>query len=291
MRFIRCWNWAWGITEDFINANLIIFGGKKIDCEKLASIYSNHTKCKCKEYIFTGLIAASLIKYTSNSFLATKVTFFNELHNLFNATETKTSWEEFIYAVGKEPRVGNSHMSVPGNDGRYGYGGACFPKDTNALLAYSKSLEKQLKYLNELYNAVKKENEILLGINTLTPPSIELDPITVEDKNEFIPIPKTNTNNKATNGDSSAPKLLSKISPKYPSRALQRNLSGSVTVIFDVDKEGNTKNIRIFKSSSSLFENEAKRVVRISKYRPAIDSSGKPIDFYDLKKTYEFNLE
>jgi TonB family protein len=154
-----------------------------------------------------------------------------------------------------------------------------------------KSLEKQLKYLNELYNAVKKENEILLGINTLTPPSIELDPITVEDKNEFIPIPKTNTNNKATNGDSSAPKLLSKISPKYPSRALQRNLSGSVTVIFDVDKEGNTKNIRIFKSSSSLFENEAKRVVRISKYRPAIDSSGKPIDFYDLKKTYEFNLE
>ena len=70
-------------NEDFINSPLIVFGGNSQSADKLANFYDVHTKCKSKKYYYTDAISASLIKYTINSFLATKVIFFNELHNLF----------------------------------------------------------------------------------------------------------------------------------------------------------------------------------------------------------------
>ncbi len=156
--------------QDFINANLIVFGGEKTYCQQLAKIYSKYTKCKNKEYIFTDLIAASLIKYTINSFLATKVTFFNELNSLFNETGTKSSWKEFVNAITKDPRIGNSHMSVPGNDGRFGYGGACFPKDTYALLEYSKNLDSHLELLK---SSIMINNKIRASYNNETERELE----------------------------------------------------------------------------------------------------------------------
>tara|TARA_B100000212_G_scaffold341272_1_gene323981 strand:+ start:961 stop:1809 length:849 start_codon:yes stop_codon:yes gene_type:complete len=156
--------------QDFINANLIVFGGEKTYCQQLAKIYSKYTKCKNKEYIFTDLIAASLIKYTINSFLATKVTFFNELNSLFNETGTKSSWKEFVNAITKDPRIGNSHMSVPGNDGRLGYGGACFPKDTYALLEYSKNLDSHLELLK---SSIMINNKIRASYNNETERELE----------------------------------------------------------------------------------------------------------------------
>jgi len=48
----------------------------------------------------------------------------------------------------RDPRIGDSHMSVPGPDGKFGFGGHCFPKDTKALLWYSKNKNKKLNLLN-----------------------------------------------------------------------------------------------------------------------------------------------
>ena len=151
--------------QDFINADLIVFGGEEKKSEILSNFYAKYTRCVCKDYVFTDHITASLIKYTINSFLASKVIFFNEIHNLFDAHETNETWENFISAISKDKRIGHSHMSVPGPDGRYGFGGACFPKDTNAILKYAKSMNCDL---NLIENVIKINNKIRESYDKLT---------------------------------------------------------------------------------------------------------------------------
>ncbi len=143
--------------EDFINSKMIIFGGTTENCKKTADFYRNYTKCKCNDYQFMPADKASLLKYTVNSFLATKVLFFNEIHDLFERLDTNMSWKDFISVIQLDSRIGKSHMQVPGPDGRYGFGGACFPKDTNALYEFSKSHGSDLDLLNK---AIEKNNSI-----------------------------------------------------------------------------------------------------------------------------------
>jgi len=152
-------------SDDFINSKLIVFGGEKDCTNKLSKIYSKYTKCKCNDYIFTDIASASLIKYTINTFLATKVIFFNEMHDLFNATNTNESWDNFINYLSKDFRIGNSHMMVPGHDGRYGFGGACLPKDAAAILRYAKSLNVELTLIK---NAINTNNQIRAKYNKET---------------------------------------------------------------------------------------------------------------------------
>lgn len=143
--------------EDFINSELIIFGGNINDTKNLSIFYKNYTKCKTKEHIMTDLISSSLIKYTINSFLASKVIFFNEIFNLFNKSQSSETWMNFINAISKDTRIGYSHMLVPGPDGRLGFGGACFPKDTKAFYEYSLELNSSL---NVLKKVIDLNNEI-----------------------------------------------------------------------------------------------------------------------------------
>jgi UDPglucose 6-dehydrogenase len=137
-------------SDDFINSNLIVFGGSKNHAKLLANIYKNHTKCLCKDYVYTDLVTASFIKYTINSYLATKVTFFNELNQLFNEAKATESWDSFTSIISRDLRIGKSHMKVPGPDGRFGFGGSCFPKDTNAFSSYADSLRSPLNVLNKI---------------------------------------------------------------------------------------------------------------------------------------------
>ena len=157
-------------SEDFINSNLIVFGGEEESCSFLSKIYSNHSKCINKDYVYTDAKAASLIKYTINSFLATKVIFFNEMKNLFNSTDSSESWENFIKFLSKDERIGSSHMMVPGHDGRFGFGGACLPKDTSAIISYAKSMNVDLNLIN---NAIKTNNKIRASYNSKTDREIE----------------------------------------------------------------------------------------------------------------------
>lgn len=151
--------------EDFINSNLIVFGGLKEYTTKLSDIYKKHTKCKCTDHIHTDSVTASLIKYTINSFLSTKVIFFNELKNLFDEINSKESWENFTKFLEKDSRMGNSHMMVPGHDGRKGFGGACLPKDSRALIDFANSNNIEL---NILKNAININNQIRSQYNTET---------------------------------------------------------------------------------------------------------------------------
>tara|TARA_B100001248_G_C27395378_1_gene465184 strand:- start:3676 stop:4527 length:852 start_codon:yes stop_codon:yes gene_type:complete len=144
-------------NDDFINSKLIVFGGKDSNIKYLADIYKNHSKCLCQDYVFTDLISASMIKYTINSFLATKVIFFNEIHSLFKKVKTSENWDNFISYLSLDKRIGDSHMQVPGHDGRLGFGGACLPKDSSAILKYAESLNVEMSLIR---NVIETNNKI-----------------------------------------------------------------------------------------------------------------------------------
>lgn len=136
--------------EDFIKSETLILGGKDSEIEDVANLYKNHTECKIKHVYKTDIITASLVKYSINTFLASKVIFFNQLYDLFQRSNAKESWQNFIEMVASDSRIGDSHMSVPGHDGRMGFGGACFPKDTSALLKLSKDIDTEFTLLKEV---------------------------------------------------------------------------------------------------------------------------------------------
>lgn len=142
--------------QDFINPNMQVLGGKWKDCDKVEKAYVRHSKVKTVPTFKVDLITASMIKYTINSWLATKVVFFNQLYELFNTSNAHATWETFTEILKTDPRIGNSHMQVPGPDGERGYGGHCFPKDVAAFLQYAEDSNAPQKLLRKSSEYNKK---------------------------------------------------------------------------------------------------------------------------------------
>jgi nucleotide sugar dehydrogenase len=84
------------------------------------------------ELIIINSKEAEMTKYTTNLFLATKVSFFNDIYSLCEKLDI--NYNDVIEATLHDPRIGKSHYNVPGPDGDRGFGGHCFPKDINAIL-------------------------------------------------------------------------------------------------------------------------------------------------------------
>jgi UDPglucose 6-dehydrogenase len=81
---------------------------------------------------FLSTEEAELVKYVRNCFLATKVSFFNEVYDFCGVSSI--DYDRVRDAVILDDRVGKSHTQVPGPDGKRGFGGTCFPKDTRSFL-------------------------------------------------------------------------------------------------------------------------------------------------------------
>lgn len=134
-------------TEDFVNPEMHIFGGPRETCIKLKEIYDEYSLCKPCPVHYVSAIDASFIKYGINCFLATKVLWFNQL---FDTVENfGGNFSHIINAIGQDSRIGSSHTLVPGFDGKRGYGGACFPKDTSAFANFAKSFSVLEKVIEE----------------------------------------------------------------------------------------------------------------------------------------------
>ena len=145
---------------------MILLGGKNFFKRKLKNCIKITPLCNAANFIFTDHATASLVKYSINSFLATKVLFFNQLKDIFEGSNAGGGWESFINLIKLDQRIGISHMDVPGHDGKKGFGGACFTKDTAALVEYSKSIDKEFSLLakvisinNEIRSQYKKLNK------------------------------------------------------------------------------------------------------------------------------------
>lgn len=136
--------------EDFVNPDFHVFGGQVFDTQIVEELYNTYSMCKrCVSY-HIGAKEASLVKYAINSFLATKVTFFNQLYDV--AKDSNTDYNAIIKVIEQEPRIGKTHLRVPGFDNKRGFGGACFPKDTNAFINYTDKmslLEKVIDINND----------------------------------------------------------------------------------------------------------------------------------------------
>jgi UDP-glucose 6-dehydrogenase len=83
-----------------------------------------------KEFFVTDLATASIIKYVHNCWLATKVAFF---HDLYNKCGDEYNHDKLIEGLSFFDTIGSTHMNVPNSDGGLGFGGKCFPKDTEAF--------------------------------------------------------------------------------------------------------------------------------------------------------------
>ena len=135
--------------QDFINPSMQILGGVWEECELVERAYVEFSKVKVVPTFKTDIVSASLLKYTINSWLATKVSFMNELYQLHKSSGAKTSWDQFTDMLQRDKRIGDSHLRVPGPDGSFGFGGHCFPKDTAGLLSYADKNNVDLSVLSK----------------------------------------------------------------------------------------------------------------------------------------------
>ena len=135
--------------EDFINQSRIILGGENSFTTKVAELYKWRFDNKVP-IIQTDYQTAELIKYMNNIFLATKVSFMNEMFLVAN--KVGANWEKAVEGFVLDNRVGSSHVNVPGHDGKFGFGGSCFPKDIQAFIEFSNKLGVDLKVVEAAWN-------------------------------------------------------------------------------------------------------------------------------------------
>jgi len=122
--------------NDFKNQNRIIVGGPRPASTRVRQLFS---KAFPKANIIkTHSTIAEMVKYMTNTFLTTKVSFANEMYQICQRLDI--DYDKVVEYSTYDERLGKSHWSVPGPDGHYGYGGSCFPKDINALIHLSKEL-------------------------------------------------------------------------------------------------------------------------------------------------------
>ena len=116
--------------DDFKNQNRIIIGGARPATTILRQIYS--VAFPDATIVKTGSKTAEMVKYMTNSFLATKVSFANEMKMICDKMDI--DYDKVVEYSTYDERLGKSHWAVPGPDGKLGFGGSCFPKDINALI-------------------------------------------------------------------------------------------------------------------------------------------------------------
>jgi UDPglucose 6-dehydrogenase len=137
--------------EDFNNQDRIILGGPRPATTKLKQIYSSVLP---NAYVIkTGSRHAEMIKYFTNCFLANKVSFANEMHELCFALDL--DFDKIVEYATLDTRLGNSHWSVPGPDGDCGFGGHCLPKDLSAII----KITDDLGTANNVLKSIQKTND------------------------------------------------------------------------------------------------------------------------------------
>lgn len=123
--------------KDFLNQKYVIIGGEDPECFWQELFQTTLPHCKivfnCTEQ------EACLVKYTTNSFLALKTSFFNQVYDI--CENTGMDFDVVRQLVSQDTRIGSDHTLVPGPDGHRGWGGHCFPKDTEAFIRWTKVID------------------------------------------------------------------------------------------------------------------------------------------------------
>ena len=142
-------------VKDFMEPQRIIIGSKSEKAKKiLSSLFKPYVTVK-RPIIYMDERSSELTKYASNTFLATKITFMNEVANLCEKIGADVDMVRM--GMGSDPRIGNKFL-FPG----IGYGGSCFPKDVNALVKSSDDASYDFKILKSVLNINVKQKKSLV---------------------------------------------------------------------------------------------------------------------------------
>ena len=137
---------------DFINQSRIILGfendlndqSTNMFADKVKNLYN--MRFSSNNFITTNYETAEMIKYFNNLFFAVKVSFMNEM-KLVSENIKEINWDKAVRGFVSDGRVGDSHLQVPGPDGKKGFGGSCFPKDINAFMTFTDSIGLDLSVI------------------------------------------------------------------------------------------------------------------------------------------------
>jgi nucleotide sugar dehydrogenase len=143
---------------DYGNAEFFVVGGDPAWCERAKEVIKTGVKITDDGFVYTDIKTASMFKYMMNSYLATKVTFMNEFYQL--AKHSEVEWDDMKYLAAKDPRIGITHMSVPGTEGQFGWGGACFPKDIAAIITEAIDNNLDFELLQRVEDINKKHRKL-----------------------------------------------------------------------------------------------------------------------------------
>ena len=132
---------------DYVNPHKIVVGCKKKLRDEVADILmASAVNFDRVNIEYCDIATASFFKYFANNILAIKVVLNNEFSVLAGVMGVK--WEDVTNIASTDSRLGDTHWSVPGPDGQAGFGGACFPKDTEAFAKLAKPHNVKLSVLN-----------------------------------------------------------------------------------------------------------------------------------------------
>ena len=140
--------------RDFLYPDRVVIGTSSNKANNIMrNLYLPIIKKKNK-YFHTSRRAAELIKYASNAFLATKISYINEISNLCEKSNIDVN--EVSVGIGLDERIGDRFLRAGP-----GYGGSCFPKDTRALLSTAKKFKTKLSIVNTVIKSNDNRHNIL----------------------------------------------------------------------------------------------------------------------------------
>ena len=141
--------------RDFIYPDRVVVGSNDKKSKTILKNLYSPLISKGAKFVSTNRRAAELIKYASNAFLATKITFINEIANL--CEKTGINVEDISIGIGLDKRIGGRFLR-PGP----AYGGSCFPKDTKAIVSTAEKFKTNLSVIKSVIKSNSLRSKLLL---------------------------------------------------------------------------------------------------------------------------------
>ena len=142
--------------RDFTFPDRIVIGSNDTKSNRILKNLYSPLISKGAQYVKTSRRAAELIKYASNAFLATKITFINEISNL--CEKTGINVEDISIGMGLDKRIGSRFLRAGP-----AYGGSCFPKDTKAIISTGDKFKTNLSVIKSVIRSNENRSKILLN--------------------------------------------------------------------------------------------------------------------------------
>ena len=138
----------------FQGQTFFIIGGDQHAAMTVGHIFKSRLN-HVKNVRYTDIRTAALVKYAENAFLASKVSFFNEIYKVHKDQGCESSYSDLAEMIGLDERIGHSHTQVPGKDNKFGWDSHCFNKDLYELEKFGgSSLIKFIRELNAEHRSI-----------------------------------------------------------------------------------------------------------------------------------------